>query len=673
MVRSSSPSASIYWQEAALYLLVVVYTLPNTFISRSIAFLSGVDLFSLLSGASPVQLEATTQIGLYAAGAVAFITSSCLCRTHPLSRCVAVLGGLFLWDFFSSSAEPYNFRTTSFVFFALLSFNMATQITKRDALLRTVLFMSTATSLQAAYAVVYYLLGIDQFLDPAFGERTGGTFAQPVFLYPLCVFGLCNSIALQDSQVTARARALLTVGAVVNSMALFLTFTRTAWLGSAVSLMYLAVVQDWKRRIPSRVWPVTCACAALIIASLFVRTRGALILDRSTLGRIEIWRTGVSIFAKHPVIGSGFATYAHVQGTFMTPALAEFNPLNQEAKCLPLNFVIEFGIVGMLTLTCLAISYLRILHAVSRTMLNGTSDHAIVSGTNAFLVGMGVASLFDTPFFSLGRASSTFVLFLALGIVTALATVDGTFVPAYRSLLIRMNTRVFRVVILLMTLTGMWKVSVACAHAIQLFPAVDALSQSKLPSGSSISLAEIPLVVQHAVIASEDRGFYRHAGLDWSAMHRALRKNMRAMRIRQGGSTITQQLVKNLFITQSRTFSRKMTEAILAVRLEQRLTKDRILELYLNTVDFGLGSTGIETAAQTYFGKNAKRLSLSEAAMLAGLLPDPPEHKLTVSQMQLARLKVLDRVAACLSETYSPQELQDARSRKLVVRPGLLR
>jgi penicillin-binding protein 1A len=139
-----------------------------------------------------------------------------------------------------------------------------------------------------------------------------------------------------------------------------------------------------------------------------------------------------------------------------------------------------------------------------------------------------------------------------------------------------------------------------------------------------VSIASLPAHVKLAVLAAEDAGFYEHEGLNYYGMTRALMVNLRSGRTRQGGSTITQQVVKNLLLDPERSFRRKIRELILARRLEQQISKDEILELYLNHIYFGHGRYGIEEAARYYFGKSAREITLAEGAMLAGL-PAGPE------------------------------------------------
>jgi penicillin-binding protein 1A len=141
--------------------------------------------------------------------------------------------------------------------------------------------------------------------------------------------------------------------------------------------------------------------------------------------------------------------------------------------------------------------------------------------------------------------------------------------------------------------------------------------------GAAVPLNKLPRHVTQAFLAIEDRRFYSHHGIDPIGLARALIANIVRRGVSQGGSTITQQLAKNLFLTQERTLTRKVQEAALALWLERKYSKPQILELYLNRVYFGAGAYGIEAAAQRYFEKPAQRLTVAEAAMLAGIVRSP--------------------------------------------------
>ena len=142
-------------------------------------------------------------------------------------------------------------------------------------------------------------------------------------------------------------------------------------------------------------------------------------------------------------------------------------------------------------------------------------------------------------------------------------------------------------------------------------------------AGANMALKDLPPYLPKAFIAIEDRRFYSHYGVDPVGIARAAVANVLHRGVSQGGSTLTQQLAKNLFLTQERTLQRKLQEVELALWLERKHSKAEILELYLNRVYFGSGAYGVEAAAQRYFGKSAKNVTVAEAAMLAGLVKSP--------------------------------------------------
>lgn len=168
-----------------------------------------------------------------------------------------------------------------------------------------------------------------------------------------------------------------------------------------------------------------------------------------------------------------------------------------------------------------------------------------------------------------------------------------------------------------------------------------------------VPMEDISPRLQRAVIASEDQKFPDHYGLDIEAMQNALQHNQRSKRIR-GGSTISQQLTKNIFLWSGRSYVRKGIEAWLTVLMETVWSKERILEVYLNSVEFGRGIYGVEAAAQHYFKKSAKKLSSREAALLAAALPSPRKRnpakpsgymnsRAAWIQAQMARLGPVER------------------------------
>ncbi|QBK31834.1 transglycosylase domain-containing protein [Roseitalea porphyridii] len=151
----------------------------------------------------------------------------------------------------------------------------------------------------------------------------------------------------------------------------------------------------------------------------------------------------------------------------------------------------------------------------------------------------------------------------------------------------------------------------------------DLITNRGATGGQALGLHEISPYIPKAVVAIEDRRFFSHFGVDPIGLARAMARNVMAGGLVQGGSTLTQQLAKNLFLTPERTIGRKVQEVLLAVWLEHEYSKQQILEMYLNRVYFGAGAYGVESAARRYFGKSARDVSLPEAALLAGLLKAP--------------------------------------------------
>ena len=177
-----------------------------------------------------------------------------------------------------------------------------------------------------------------------------------------------------------------------------------------------------------------------------------------------------------------------------------------------------------------------------------------------------------------------------------------------------------------------------------------------------VPLDEIPLSLRQAIIAVEDSRFYSHKGLDPSGIARATIVNVEAGQIEEGGSTITQQLAKNLFLTQEQSFTRKLEEIILAINLERHFSKDEILEMYLNTIYFGSNFYGVWEAAEGYFGKEPSELTLAESAMLAADLPQAPSAYSPYVDYMLAKKRQLTVIKAMVgANILTEREAERAR------------
>jgi penicillin-binding protein 1A len=186
-------------------------------------------------------------------------------------------------------------------------------------------------------------------------------------------------------------------------------------------------------------------------------------------------------------------------------------------------------------------------------------------------------------------------------------------------------------------------------------------------AGPVVPLAELPPYLVKAFVATEDRRFYSHWGIDLRGIARAIFVNLRSGALVEGGSTITQQLAKNLYLDSDRTLWRKAQEAVIAIWLEANYSKDEILTLYLNRVYMGAGNYGIDAAAHYYFGKSARDVSLAEAAVLAGL-PKAPSRFAPTNDLALAQARanqVLDRLVD--NGDLTSAEVADARAHPAVV------
>lgn len=171
---------------------------------------------------------------------------------------------------------------------------------------------------------------------------------------------------------------------------------------------------------------------------------------------------------------------------------------------------------------------------------------------------------------------------------------------------------------------------------------------ARINSANYVKLQDIPESMQQAVVAVEDRKFYNHWGFDMEGIFRASLVNLQYGQVKEGASTITQQLVKNLFLSQEQTMGRKAEEFVLAMDMELNYSKDEILELYLNTIYFGSGYYGIKEASEGYFGKEPAMLALPESAMLAGI-PNAPSLYSPYVDFMLAKKRqfiVLDAMTA---------------------------
>jgi len=195
---------------------------------------------------------------------------------------------------------------------------------------------------------------------------------------------------------------------------------------------------------------------------------------------------------------------------------------------------------------------------------------------------------------------------------------------------------------------------------------IDRVMRSKIEPATrtahcEVSLTDVSKPMQDATIAMEDSNFYCHHGIDFAALHRALRFDLRVGEVKQGGSTITQQLAKNLYLKNNdRTLWLKIRDIMLASSLEEMLSKRRILELYLNTIDYGMGQHGIAAASRYYFHKTPAQITAPEAAILVGIVPDPMQVRLDLARLQRGQQTALGRMEFFFPKSYRQTDVDAA-------------
>jgi penicillin-binding protein 1A len=182
-----------------------------------------------------------------------------------------------------------------------------------------------------------------------------------------------------------------------------------------------------------------------------------------------------------------------------------------------------------------------------------------------------------------------------------------------------------------------------------------------------VPVDKIPRKLVAAFVAAEDSNFYRHKGIDYMGIFRAALKNLVSFRKKEGASTITQQVAKSMLLSPEKTYSRKLKEAILAKRMEEKLSKDEILYIYLNQIYLGAGSYGVQVAAETYFGKDVDKLNLAEMAMLAGL-PKAPNIYSPIKHLDRARQRQAYVLSRMVDDGFiTPAEADHARKTPIVI------
>ncbi len=185
-----------------------------------------------------------------------------------------------------------------------------------------------------------------------------------------------------------------------------------------------------------------------------------------------------------------------------------------------------------------------------------------------------------------------------------------------------------------------------------------------------IPLSKLPRHLIDAVVVAEDGTFYTHGGVDWFEVRESLEKNVKEQRAARGASTITQQLAKNLYLSTSKDPIRKAKELILTLLLERTLSKDRILEIYLNVIEWGRGVFGVDAAAHAYFGVSASQLTLDESLRLASVIPSPLRHRPDTDSPYVVRRKSIMYNRMAMRNMVTQPTTAETTSSTLTGQPG---
>ncbi len=589
---------------------------------------------------------------------------------------VFLLTGVYLLDVWISTVPRYDWEATSWVFPMVALFSVVIAWYDQRAAQRLLAVAGVAVVVECIYAIIYHLWGIHQFYTPHFGLRTRGTLGNPIFLGALTLVGF----PLVLHQVTVGKvkyfRMLWLAGCATVLLAAWLTYTRSIWVGLAATYLYSALCWTWDRsRSSLRQWMILMTVVCISIAA-FLRTPLSS-QDRSSWGRLAIWEVAMlRIVPLHPILGAGAGSYGHLQREYITERLAQFNPYNAEPKNLFLLLLTEHGIIG---LAVFLLFILRILQLSLFFSGNATSveERAAALLLRGVVIGILAAGLFETTVFFRGREASSLAMLAVVACIVASSRVSeygtisrtehpvhtGKNAPHHQHALLRVGFVLLAICLLVAVLaaSGLWQFTRARGQ-------IDAY-RTRAPARPQFTpLTQVAEPMRYALIASEDGNFYQHHGVDWQALHRALRVNIRSLRFKQGGSTLTMQTARYLFVGREKTLSRKLAEILLALEMEKRLSKERILELYLNSVRFGLGAEDIGTACRVYFGKKPGELTLAESAFLAGVLPEPPKgrEELTVEKVERCKRRALSRLGYFFAWRYSPRQIERAMGEKIV-------
>lgn len=590
-----------------------------------------------------------------------------------LATAVGLFSLLAISDFFLSGCYEYRFDECNWMFLAFIPFYLILFFFKSREAIRVIQFAAVLTTAQALWTLANY--GIAWHQSAASLSQASENFAHVNSQSSLFLIGapLCMMLACSSRQLHFKLFYCMT--AVLNIVALIFSGSIYCWLALCVGVGYLVLSgrSPLSKQRGLKIGFAALAVLLLIVGFTLTNFRsGSMTKDRavSLPALVSIWKKNIAITAHNPIIGQGMNTSQYQQEAESTSRYRSDNSPDTEPKPLYLSLLIDFGLIGLGLFLLVCVQYLRLHHQLGKADKLSDETQSIATGIHAGLLSILVLGIFETPILMQNQLTINILVSALLGSVAALGR-EGLPAPVNPTgILLMLKTRWRSVVVVCFTLGTLCVLLVAIPTLMLVKSAQPRVDDKirRIKSENSIDRqVKSNQTMKNAIVSAEDGGYYIHHGIEWQAMHRALRVDMRSLKFVQGGSTITMQMARYLFLGENKTAPRKLAEIYLAMYIERRLSKDQILELYLNNAYFGLHAPGVERAAKAFFNKTPDQLTLGESAFLAGTLSKPPEkpEEVTTEYVKMRRDPVLDRMNAYFPSNYSEQVVERAKQERL--------
>jgi hypothetical protein len=448
--------------------------------------------------------------------------------------------------------------------------------------------------------------------------------------------------------------------------ALSLSTGETAWLGLGFGWTHQPILETGDIRQALSTQVRVAPAVSLMIGSLVILP---LLLRKGVISEWRLTRyvtaviIGFTIFALGPKNLLGWDTWPNFFSIAKSAPLASSGSEEFVLTLLKEQGLLLVFVLGCILITAVSLGVLVLVRLVEEQ--EQEARMSLCAGVISTFFGMLLSVQIGPPFLTGDSVAGTWALAIAVASVGIAASRPQQQSSSIRRVYTATGIRKRRRWILVLAGFGILAFA-AAIYFVSYRNTLDKIIQpfvgTAAPPGyhTFVALSSISREMQDATVAFEDPGFYQHRGFEWRGLHYALRVNLRAGQVVFGSSTITQQLAKNLFLTKDRTLRRKLKEAVVVREMERLLSKQRILEIYLNTIDYGMGQHGINAAAQYYLHKSPGELTLAESAILVGLVPHPPDQHLSYYQLLSGQMTAFQRIKAQWSDRYSDADIESA-------------